>query len=121
MLRLLRFQVALAGVFQRGPPGGSTRIDVRTVVAQQHGRHGAGDVLAEIDDAYAFQNAWHGTLSPLCLEGCTRPQNREQTTHFHTAVALNVPCSSEPPRVLSGIHLCRHHGQTELWPPLVGT
>src|SRR5688572_1535046 len=25
MLRLLRFQVALAGVFQRGPPGGSTR------------------------------------------------------------------------------------------------
>jgi len=26
MLRLLRFQVALAGVFQRGPPGGSMRM-----------------------------------------------------------------------------------------------
>ena len=35
------------------------RYDVRPLIAQQHGRHGAYDVLAEINDANAFQNAWH--------------------------------------------------------------
>ena len=53
MLRLPRFQVALAGVAQRGPPGGSTRITSAPVVGQQHRRQRPRDVLPEVDHAHA--------------------------------------------------------------------
>ncbi len=56
------------GIGRRIPAWPARRVDaydVRTLVAQQHSRHGPCDVLAEIDDANAFENTWHVTSFPI--------------------------------------------------------
>ena len=63
MLRLPRWRMALAWDLPARTAGRVDADDVGALVGQDHGRHRAGDVLAEIDYADAVECAAHLRLS----------------------------------------------------------
>ncbi len=57
----------VGGVGGAVPDGAAGRVDaddIGALVAQEHGRHGAGDVLAEVDNLDAVESARHCRILP---------------------------------------------------------